>query len=57
MTLREAGLAEGFAKVCLGDAFVHGFPRVTSGYASYAGAIWLFLASFKSTFLRVSYEC
>ena len=56
MSLSMAGLSEGFAKVCSGDAFVYGFPR-TPSYASNADAVCLFLASFMLTFLRVCYEC
>ena len=56
MTLREAGLAEGFAGVCLGDAFVYGFPRNPS-CASNADAVCLFLASVMLTFVRVCCEC
>lgn len=50
-------MALGFATVCLGDAFVYGFPKTNPSYASNAGAFWLFLASFMLTFLRVGYEC
>ena len=56
MSLSMAGLSEGFAKVCSGDAFVYGFSG-TSSYASNADAVCLFLASFISTFLRICYEC
>ena len=57
MTLRGAGLTEGFAEVCLGDAFVYGFLRTALDDASNYGAVWLFLATFVLTYLRSGYEC
>jgi hypothetical protein len=57
MTLEETGLAEGFEKVCFGDAFVYGFPSATSGCDSNFGGVWLSLASFLLTFKRAGHEC
>jgi hypothetical protein len=55
--LRESGLAEGFAKECLGDAFVYGFLRTALENASSYGEVWLFLKAFVLTYLRSGYEC
>ena len=56
MSLSMAKLSGRASKVCLGDAFVYGFPR-TPSYASNADAVCLFLASVMLTFVRVCCEC